>query len=296
MPELPEVETIKQGLQKYIVGKKVESIEVRLPKIVLSGNPQDLVGATAVGTRRFGKVLALDFDNDLTLLAHVKLTGQFVYVGPDRPKDVQISQRMVGALPGKFTHLIVSFEGGGKLFYNDIRQFGWIRIIPTQEVEKFKFIQELGPEPLVVHGAQAISAQEEKERLTLEKFQKILQTRNTKIKQLLLDQTLISGMGNIYANDALFLAGVDPARSAKSLTDKEAETLYNRLLEVLKLGLKYGGSSEYTYVNLLGQEGEYQKHFLVYGQLGKPCRNCGTPIKKIYLGGRGTYFCQVCQK
>ena len=132
--------------------------------------------------------------------------------------------------------------------------------------------------------------------MLLKQFNNIISKSNIPIKVLLMDQKRISGIGNIYANEALFLAGIDPKRAAGSLTSKEVEDLYNALLTVLKRGLEYGGASELTYVNALGGEGEYQKHFLVYAQNRKPCKKCGTKIEKIKLGGRGTYFCPECQK
>lgn len=292
MPELPEVETIRVGLQKYLVGKTLQSFKLILPKIVVEGDLQTLVGATVLEVRRFGKVLVFDFNNGFSLLSHIKLTGQFVYLGPDRPRDALVSPRLVGSLPNKFTHVIFGFSGEGKLFYNDIRQFGWLRIIPTQEVESFKFIRELGPEPPLRSVSSA-----EQATLTFECFKDLLAKRQTKIKVLLLDQTKIGGVGNIYANDALFLAGIDPSRRADSLSLEEQSKLYGALLEVLKRGLEYGGASEMTYVNALGGEGEYQKHFLVYGAAGQVCKNnCGGRIVRVTLGGRGTFYCPSCQK
>ncbi|OGY15466.1 MAG: DNA-formamidopyrimidine glycosylase [Candidatus Blackburnbacteria bacterium RIFCSPLOWO2_02_FULL_44_9] len=297
MPELPEVETIRLGLEKYLVGKKVEKIELRLPKIVLEGSLYGLVGAMVERVRRFGKVLVLDFSPSasddpmtagqvLSLVCHIKLTGQLVLTGVSQV--VQVSRDKVGTLPNPWTHLIVHFQDGVKLFYNDIRQFGWIRVLPSSEVQNFKFINELGPEPDIAQAGGGA--------LTLESLRRILAGKKTSIKTLLLDQSRIGGVGNIYANDGLFLAGIDPKRAAGSLTSKEVEDLYDALLTVLKRGLEYGGASELTYVNALGGEGEYQKHFLVYAQNGKPCKKCGTKIEKIKLGGRGTYFCPECQK
>ncbi|MBI2590867.1 MAG: DNA-formamidopyrimidine glycosylase [Candidatus Blackburnbacteria bacterium] len=275
MPELPEVETIRRGFEEYVMGKKVEKVEVRLPKIIYQGNVGDLVNRVVIRARRFGKVLVLDLSNGLSLLAHIKLTGQFVF-----RKAREVSK--IGLLPNRWTRIIFYFTDGSKLFYNDIRQFGWMRIIPTNKVELFKFISELGPEPFST--------------LTLKKFGDILQNRSTKIKQVLLDQTKISGIGNIYANDALFLAGINPTRPAKSLGLREQSKLYEAILAVLKRGLKYGGASENTYVNILGEQGEYQNHFLAYGRAGKPCKKCRTLIKRISIGGRGTYYCTACQR
>lgn len=282
MPELPEVETIRRGLEKYLVGHKIEGVEVRFAKMVKEGDPKKMVGGKVKKVRRFGKALAADLDNGYSLAAHIKLTGQFVYTGPDT-KGAKVSEKLVDGLPGKHTHLIFHLDRGAKLFYNDVRKFGWIRIIPTERVEKLPFINELGPEPL--------------DGLTLSKLREILKGKATKIKPLLLDQKKIGGVGNIYANEALFLARIDPRRPAKSLSVPEIKKLYQAIEEVLRRGLKYGGATEINFVNPLGEPGAYQKHFLVYGREGEPCPNkCGGKIKKIKIGGRGTYYCPRCQK
>lgn len=266
MPELPEVETIRSGLERYVVGKKVLSVEVRLKKI-LQGETSKIVRAKFKQIRRFGKALSLDLDNGYSVAVHVKMTGQLVF----SPKP---------AAPSKFTHVIFHLKGG-TMYYNDIRQFGWVKIMSTSDVEQMPFVRELGPEPF--------------KGLTQEKLQQILSKSSLKIKVLLMDQKKIGGVGNIYANDTLFLAGIDPRRQAKSLSDVEAKKLYQSIIEVLKRGLKYGGSSEFTYVNVLGESGEYQKHFLIYGFYKKPCSKCGGKVSTMKLGGRGTFYCEICQ-
>ena len=228
------------------------------------------------------------------------MTGQLIWVS-DESKVSRVSKVLVGELPNKFTHVIFKLKNQnlkGKtensfLFYNDIRQFGWIKILSTSDVEKLPFVSELGPEPSV--GDRVRDRVRDRETLTLKKFQQILKNKSTKIKVLLMDQKRIGGVGNIYANDALFLAGIDPRRQAKSLSTNETRRLYQSIEEVLKQGLKYGGSSEFTYVNALGETGEYQKHFLVYGFYKKPCSRCGGKVLTIKLGGRGTFFCPHCQ-
>lgn len=289
MPELPEVETIRLGLEKYLVGHKIVNVEVRLPKI-LQGDIEKVKGARVKGARRFGKALVIDLDNGYSIAAHVKMTGQFIYDGPNRPQGIGISRKLVGTLPSKFTHVIFNLDKGGKLYYNDIRQFGWIKVVSTSNVERMSFVNELGPEPPVAIDMEGRSL------LTLEKFREVLSNKKTKIKALLMDQKRIGGVGNIYANDALFLAGINPNRVAKDLSEAEVERLYEAVLEVLKRGLKYKGASETNFVSTLGEEGEYQKHFLIYGHEKSPCPKCGGKVSKVWLGGRGTYFCPQCQK
>lgn len=291
MPELPEVETIRMGLEKYLVGCTIEDVEIRLPKI-FHGNPIDIEGAKVKGVRRFGKALVIDLDNGFSIAAHIKLTGQFVYVDSDKRQVISNESRKLvgGQLPNKWTHVVFKLKaisdkrkvGDAYLFYNDVRQFGWVRTIPTVEVGDMPFISGLGPEPLG--------------KLTLGLFLKILQDKKTKIKPLLMNQKIIGGIGNIYANDALLLAKIDPRSPANSLSREKQSKLYKAVITVLKRGLKYGGATEINFVNVLGQSGRYQEHFLAYGKEDQPCPFCGTAIKKIRLGGRGTYFCSRCQR
>ncbi len=283
MPELPEVETIRLGLQKYLVGHRILDIDVKLAKI-LSGDIKNVVGAKFVSVERFGKGLVLTLDNRYSIAVHIKLTGQLIYQDEKSPK---VSKDKVGTVPNKFTHVIFKLDKGAYLYYNDIRRFGWIKIVKREELPTLSFFKDLGPELLPSSGQAP---------LTLGQFEQILSKSSISVKVLIMDQKRIGGVGNIYANDALFLAGIDPRRKAKELSKDEVKKLYEAILEVLKKGLKYGGASELTFVNALGEEGGYQNHFLVYGKEGKPCNKDGTIIKKIFLGGRGTYFCPKHQK
>ncbi|MBI2007472.1 MAG: bifunctional DNA-formamidopyrimidine glycosylase/DNA-(apurinic or apyrimidinic site) lyase [Candidatus Blackburnbacteria bacterium] len=306
MPELPEVETIRLGLEKYLVGSprggallghKIKGVDVRLKKVV-TGDTANVIGSHVKSVRRFGKALSIDLDNGWSITVHIKLTGQLVYRGQEVSKVgkvPEVSNVLTGGeLPNKWTHVIFHLDRDGNLYYNDVRQFGWIKIIPTKDVESLPFIHELGPEPPVVNFDTPVY-QSEKKVLTLGKFREIIKNKKTKIKPLLMDQKKIGGVGNIYANDALFLAGIDPGRRAGMLSGNEAMKLYRAIGTVLRRGLKYGGATEMNFVNALGQPGGYQEHFLVYGREGEKCRECGGIIKKIRLGGRGTYYCPRCQ-
>jgi formamidopyrimidine-DNA glycosylase len=282
MPELPEVETIRRQLEKFLVGHRIEKVDVKTSKIFI-GNKKALIGGIVKKVRRFGKVLAIDLDNGFSAICHLKLTGQFIYRGPRLRHIPKISKKVLGGVPGKHTHVIFYLDREAKLYYNDVRKFGWIKAVKTSDVEKTGFIGKLGPEPL--------------DGLTLPKFRQIIGSSKRAIKVLLMDQTKIGGVGNIYANDGLWLAKVNPKRSANSLSESEQSKLYKAVIKVLKNGLKYGGSSDLAYVTPEGSEGKYQKHFLAYGKGGKVCSRCKkSKIKKISLGGRGTYFCALCQK
>lgn len=285
MPELPEVETIRRGLEKYIVGKSIKSVDIRLKKI-FRGDPDLIIGLRVIGVRRYGKGLVIDLSNDYSIAVHVKMTGQFVYQGKETLNNFHPKLGLPEVLPSKHTHVIFRFKSKINdeslvLFYNDIRQFGWINVAKTSEVLSLPFFKSLGQEPF--------------RDLSLWLFKKILSSSSMPIKPLLMDQNKISGVGNIYANDALYGSGIDPRRPGKSLGSRESSRLYKVLLEVLQRGIDYGGASEINYINVEGKKGSYQDHFLVYGRAGIPCTSCKTPIKRIVQSGRSTFFCPVCQ-
>ena len=267
MPELPEVETIKRELACALVGKKITEVVVHNPKVirepVAAKFKLGLAGATIKGILRRAKLLLVELSNGKTLAIHLKMTGQLVYPGKGLP-----SAR-------------VSFylSDGKILDFNDQRLFAELRLI--EDWHALKFIQGLGPEPFDITPGQ---------------FKEMLASKKTKIKPLIMDQTFISGVGNLYAAEALFRARIHPARSANSLTDKEKVLLFKEIKDTLTEAIKYKGSSVDQYVQLSGEPGSYVKFHKVYDRAGKPCLVCKTLIKRISLGGRGTYFCPRCQK
>lgn len=280
MPELPEVENIRLQLEKFLLGHRIEKIIINQPS-VFTGD-QSCAYATINAIRRFGKLLVIDLNNNYSIASHVKMTGQFIYRGPNLLEPPDISQKVAGGIPGKHTHVIFKLDNGGVLYFNDYRRFGWIKILPTQSIEKLHFVAKLGPEPL--------------KNLDRGNFALILRKSKKPIKNLLMDQTKIAGIGNIYANDALWLSRINPEKIAKTLTLRERNKLFEALEAVLKIGIKKGGASENSYVRPDGTSGNYQKHSLVYNRAHEPCKTCGTKIEKFVLGGRGTYWCPKCQK
>ena len=293
MPELPEVETIRRGLVAKIKGLKIDKVEVLLAK-QFKGNPKEVEGATVVDVKRRGKVTIVELDNGKSLLIHLKMTGQLVFAPSSKIKDQRsklILERPIpfgggNELPAKSTHVIIHFMDGSRLFFNDSRQFGWFKIIKNSELRIADEIRRLGVEPF------------DKE-FTVEYLQKILAKSNKAIKLILMDQEKIAGVGNIYANDALWEAGILPTRSAKSLKNQETEKLREAIIKVLNEGLKYGGSTggDEAFINVEGQPGNYQHHFRVYQREGEKClRNDGGIIKRITLSGRGTFYCPACQR
>lgn len=272
MPELPEVETIRRGLQKHLIGHVIQKVAVNLPRIVV-GDIALLTGGKVKDVRRYGKGLVIDLDNGYSLAIHVKMTGQLIYQNVSREKS---------GILDKHVHVIFYLDRGGMFYFRDIRQFGWIHILSTDAVEELPFFRSLGLEPL--------------KDLTVEKFIALLTGSRAPIKSFLLDQRKIAGVGNIYANDALFLAKIHPLRISSSLTPKEAETLFHALVEVLEKSIRKGGASANNYVNALGERGTYQDHFLVYRKEGKPCSVCKALLKRMVITGRGTFYCPHCQQ
>lgn len=282
MPELPEVETMRLQLKKYLTGHIIVSVEVRNRK-TFQGDEKKILNSKITDTRRFGKVSVIDLANGYSILTHVKLTGQYIYRGPNLPKPQELSKKVTGGVPGPHTLVIFNLDRGGVLYYNDVRRFGWIRLEKTADVEKEKFIVKLGPEPF--------------KDLDLPIFKQILSKSSRPIKIVLMDQTKMGGVGNIYATDALWLSEINPKTPAKQLQSDKVKKLYEAVLTVLQSGLKYGGASELAFVTPDGAEGEYQNHTLAYGHTGEPCERCHKAVfEKYFLGGRGTYWCPVCQK
>jgi formamidopyrimidine-DNA glycosylase len=288
MPELPEVETIKLELQKRLIGHRIEDVKVLLPKI-FEGNSKDIIGAKIVDLKRIGKGLIIELDNNFVLTVHLKMTGQLVF--QDKTTEGSKLSAKVGgeSLPSKYSHVIFTLDKGATLFYNDLRRFGWIKMVKKADLKDVTFFKEMGPEPKV---GEDLAGKE----LKLDYFKDIVQKSNLPIKVTLMDQKKIGGIGNIYANDALFLARIDPRRKGKTLIDEEVEKLFKAIYIIIKKSLEYGGSSDENFVNALGQEGKYQDHALAYGKKGEKCSVCGATIEKIQLGGRGTFFCPKHQK
>lgn len=282
MPELPEVELLRRGISHYITSQTIEDVEVLTPK-VFHGDSKLTIGGKVSGVRRFGKMLSIDLSNGFSLAVHLKMTGRLIYRGKKQPAHLEVDADLT-TLPGKHTHVVFSFRSGDRLYFNDVRRFGWVQVVKTEHIEGIPFVSKLGPEP--------------GKMLDANHFAEILKRYTRPVKLLLMDQERISGVGNIYANEALFCAKILPDRRASQLTFVEAETLFECILKVFGEGLKYGGASNDAYRDVLGQKGKYQEHYLVYDQEGQPCKRsgCGGIIIKKMIGGRGTYWCPKCQR
>lgn len=287
MPELPEVETVRRGLAQLIIGKTIAS-EAHDTEKGFPNSVDDvrafLIGATVTDIRRRAKVLIIDLSTDYSLVIHLKMTGQLVFVGDTRFGAGHPNDSLVNELPDKSTRVTLNFVDGSKLFFNDQRKFGWVRLMPTAEIINLPFMQKVGPEPL-------------DDSFTADDFAKRFTRRSkTTIKAAILDQSVVAGVGNIYADESLWGAKIHPQRLVGSITKDEFELLYHELRGVMSLAIEKGGSSNHTYVNAEGKKGSYMDFARVFRREGLTCPRCGTVIEKSRVAGRGTHICPSCQQ
>lgn len=287
MPELPEVETVRRGLEKLIIDRVIKKVVHDTPKSFPNATAdvqQFLTSARVIHVRRRAKVLLIDLSSEYSLVIHLKMTGQIVFVGEERFGAGHPNDSLINELPDKSTRVTFDFEDGSRLFFNDQRKFGWIRLIPTIEVPNIDFMKKVGPEPLEAD-------------FTWQEFADRFKRRaKTAIKAALLDQTVIAGVGNIYADESLWGAKIHPKRLISSLSDNEFKTLFTELREVMNLAIEKGGSSNHTYVNAEGKKGSYMSFARVFRREGQTCpRHPDVVIEKLRVAGRGTHICPVCQ-
>lgn len=324
MPELPEVETIRLGLVHKIIGLKVKKIQILSPKSFI-GDPKLVEGKKVLNIWRRAKLLGIDLAEgtgysgqgtvkksynlkpvtcNLILFFHLKMTGQLIYDDGKRPARhasqlAGVAGRfigghptpdMVGKMPNSHTRVIFTLENQesrlpatSHLYFNDQRRFGWIKVIDNGQLKIDNLFKKLGPEPL----EKEFNWQILKSNLLKHKFMPV--------KVALMDQTVVSGVGNIYANEACFDAKIDPKTKVKDLTDEQFKSLHRGVIKSLRDGIKYGGSTKTHFVDSDGHKGYFLDYAFVYGLDKHPCKICKTEIKKIQLGGRGTYFCPKCQ-
>jgi len=280
MPELPEVEVVRLFLNSHLIGKTISKLEIISPRSFF-GDSNLVEGQKIISTSRLGKQLSLNLENGLIILFHLKMTGQIIVgdsiFGHPTPKEDKTS------LPNKSTRLFFTFSDGSKLFFNDQRKFGWVKLLTKIELAEFQ--QNLGVDIL-------------SPTFTPKYFYHQLQKTSRPIKTVLLDQSFFAGVGNIYANDALFLAKIYPISPANKISLKIATLLHHFLVQIMTESIKNGGSTakDNKYIHPDGSLGQHQFSFQVYQRSGEPCLVCKTPIKRITIGGRGTFYCPKCQK
>lgn len=313
MPELPEVETVRRGLNSLIIGRVIKNVTHDNEKSFPNA-PDDvkefLIGAHVLNVRRRAKVLLIDLSSDYTLVIHLKMTGQLVFVSkgsegsrlkieddmqystshiPDTADEVRFgaghpNESLISVLPDKSTRVTFEFGDNSHLFFNDQRKFGWVRLMPTIEVPNINFMQKVGPEPLETD-------------FTWQQFAERFKRRSkTSIKAALLDQTVVAGVGNIYADESLWGAQIHPKRLVGSITDEEFKVLHHELRAVMNLAIEKGGSTDRNYVNAEGKRGSYMDFARVFRKEGQACLRCGHSIVKIKHAGRGTHLCENCQR
>ncbi len=308
MPELPEVQTVVSELNQKLRGRKIKRVVVNMGKIISIGpqtvsNIRDisqktvnefvklLTGRKFESVSRRGKMLIFNVDGPLSLLSHLKMTGQFIFEDKAQAKKTGSQYRILNKLtaplvklPAKHTHVIFYFTDGATLYYNDLRQFGYLRIVKDADIDRVKEFKEYGPEPL------------EKE-FTLEVFRDALKNRKKiPIKLALMDTKVVVGIGNIYSDEILYHARVRPDRKTETLTSRELKAVYEQIKPVLQTGIKYKGSSVGDFIRTDGKWGSMGKHHFVYGRKKQSCLGCGTIIQSMKLGGRTSSFCPKEQK
>lgn len=288
MPELPEVETVRSGLQRLLPGRQIIAVDFNWPKSFPNA-PEDekafLIGSKVKAVRRRAKVLIIDLDSEYSLVTHLKMTGQLVFrsrvedFGAGHPND-----SLIGKLPDKSTRVTLDFDDGSQLFFNDQRKFGWMRLLPTIEIINLDFFKKVGPEPLTADFTWQVMRQRMQRR------------SKSNIKAVLLDQTVLAGVGNIYADEALWAAKIHPQTEVRELLPAKFKRLHDELIFVLKLSIEKGGSTNRNYVNAEGKCGSYMDFAKVFRREGQPCPHCGSEIIKTRVAGRGTHLCPKCQK
>ncbi len=288
MPELPEVETVKIGLNRLLPRRQVKAVSFDWPKSFPNA-PADVdrfvIGARITEVKRRAKVLLIELDSDYSLVIHLKMTGQLVFrgrseaFGAGHPND-----SLIGELPDKSTRVTLTFDDGSRLFFNDQRKFGWVRLISTPEVMNLDFFKKVGPEPLSADFTWQVLRE------------RMLRRKNSNIKAVLLDQTVLAGVGNIYADESLWGAKIHPFTLVKDIKSAQFHKLYDELVFVLRLAIEKGGSTDRNYVNAEGKKGSYMDFARVFRREKLPCPRCGTTIEKSRVAGRGTHTCPTCQK
>ena len=272
MPELPEVETIARTLAPAVRGRVVARVELLHRPLLRTGGRKvldALRGRRVLGVRRRGKMLIIEFEGGRTLVFHLKMTGQFLFAGRGVPRD-------------KHTRLAFKFEDGkNELRFRDVRKFGFLLCLEGDPEASCDELSCLGPEPLEVGP---------------EEFAAILKPRKGRIKSLLLDQTKIAGIGNIYADEMLFDARIYPEAPASSLGKQAVGRLYESMRKILTLAIAEKGSTLQDYRDAEGKAGSFQFFHKVYGREGEPCVACGTPVRMRRIGGRSSHFCPMCQR
>lgn len=290
VPELPEVEIVRQGLDSILPGKTIQHVDFDWPKSFpnsLGDVQRFLLGAHVASVRRRAKVLLIELSSGYTLMIHLKMTGQLVFVSSqtgERFGAGHPNESLVSRLPDTSTRVTLTFSDESRLFFNDQRKFGWAKLLSPAALEQDKFLLSVGPEPL-------------EEGFTADVFiERLRRHQGVMIKAGLLNQYIIAGIGNIYADESLWGAQLHPERRVASISDEEIRQLYAEVRAILTSAIAAGGSTDKTYVNAKGEKGSYLSIARVFRREGQPCPRCQEAIRKIRVAGRGTHLCMICQR
>ncbi len=272
MPELPEVETVRRGLLKIAKGRKINAIDVYYGKTI-DGDVEEfrhaLIGQTILDVNRRGKYLLFRFSNDLTMISHLRMEGKYFNQEQGKPID-------------KHTHVVFKFTDGTELCYHDTRKFGRMRLVKTGEEMNVAGLKTIGPEPTDAD-------------FTVEYFRDILKRSRSKIKPFLLNQKHVAGLGNIYADEVLWMSKINPEQPVNSLSDEQIKLLHDSIIKEIAVATKFKGTTVHSFTNAFGDAGGFQDHLHAYGRGGEKCERCGTKMVKIKVAERGTTFCPHCQ-
>ena len=289
MPELPEVEVVKRSLENLICNLSIKSIEIKESNLrykVIRREINQLIGLKITSIKRRSKYLLFFLTQDVVMIAHLGMTGKFFVVNKNKiKKKTSFYYDLKEEKDNKHDHIIFIFKNGSKLIYNDVRKFGFIKFDKINQYKKNSHLQFLGPEP-------------QENTYNFKYFKKNIKGKNRVVKDLLMDQKFVSGLGNIYVNEILFYSSVKPTRKAIKLKEIEIKKILANTKKVLKKAIIFGGSSIKNFSSTSGKAGSFQQHFCVYGKKGSKCSNsdCKGVIKKIVISNRASFFCPLCQK
>jgi len=288
MPELPEVEVVKRSLKssiRHLTIKKVTINTNKLRYFIKKKHFNKIINKKILSIKRRSKYILINLSSNLSLLAHLGMTGKFIIENNTGIKNKTSFYYEINKNDQKHNHLIFHLSQNKKLIYNDVRKLGFIKIINSKNIQKNDHIRLLGPEPL-------------SNNFNLKYFKDCIVSKKRKLKDLLMDQKFVSGLGNIYVNEVLFLSKLDPTRPVNTLRPLDIVKILNFIKKILKLSIKKGGSSIKNFNNSNGKNGEFQQQFNVYGRAGKLClkKQCKELIRKINISNRSSFFCASCQK
>lgn len=282
MPELPEVETIRVGLAKNIVGKKIAKVHILCEKS-FRGNPKLIEGQKIKEISRKGKALLIGLENKLTVMVHLRMTGQMIYDGAERFAAGHPDKSFIEEMPGRHTRVYADLDDGTHLYFNDLRKFGFWKVMDELELKTDKFLTKLGAEPM--------------EMAPDDFWEMLMRHKNAPVKAVILDQHNIAGVGNIYADEGCYYAEILPWRKCGDLTREESDKLLEGLASVMTEAIRSGGSTMKDYVRPDGTKGNYLDKFAkVFRREGCECPRCGGEILKTRTAGRGTHYCKGCQR